>query len=69
MHTLSPPDDQALVRPPVDRIVVLFAELRRLTQRETEVRREIAELLEQPRSPAADAALGKLLRGLAEARQ
>jgi len=52
-----------------DRIVVLFAELGRLTQRETEVRREIAQMLELPRSPAADSELGKLLRRLAESQR
>jgi hypothetical protein len=51
------------------RIVMLFAELGRLTARETEVRREITELLEQPRSPAADARLGELLQRLGQAQQ
>jgi hypothetical protein len=51
------------------RVVLLFAELGRLTTREREVRLEIAELLEQSRSPAADAALGKLLQRLAEAQR
>jgi hypothetical protein len=46
----------------LDRVVILLAELGRLTQRETEVRREIAQMLELPRSPAADAELGKLLQ-------
>jgi hypothetical protein len=48
------------------RILVLLTELRRLTQRETEVRRELAELLEQPRSPAVAAELGKFLQRLGE---
>jgi hypothetical protein len=52
-----------------DRIVVLFAELGRLTQRESEVRQELAELLEQQRSPDADAQLGKLLQRLGEAQR
>lgn len=50
------------------RIALLFMELGRLTRREAEIRRELAELLEQPRTPAADIALGKLLRGTAEPR-
>ena len=48
------------------RIVILLAELHRLATREREVRVELAELLEQPRSRAADAELGKLLRQLGE---
>lgn len=44
-----------------DRIEVLFGELRRLTRREIEVRLELTELLEAPRSPVADAKLGALL--------
>lgn len=52
-----------------ERIVTLFGELGRLTQREGEVRREIAQLLDQPRSPGADAELGQALQSFAEAQQ
>jgi hypothetical protein len=48
------------------RIALLFAELRRLAARERQVRQELAELLEQSRSPAAAAKLGRFLTRLAE---
>jgi len=62
-------EPQVAERQQRDRILALFAELGRLTQREAKVRREIAQLLEQPRSPAADVELGNALQGFAEARQ
>jgi hypothetical protein len=53
----------------LDRVVILLAELGRLSLRVTEVRCELAQLLEQQRSPGADAQLGKLLQRLAEAQR
>jgi len=53
----------------LDRIEVLFGELGRLTAREISVRAELVALLEQPRSPGADAKLSELLRRIGGAQR
>ncbi|MGH8133952.1 MAG: hypothetical protein ACRETP_12110 [Steroidobacteraceae bacterium] len=53
----------------LERIARLLAELGWLSRREAQIRHELAELLEQPRSTAADQTLGELMRRLAGAPQ
>ena len=48
------------------RIVTLLTELGRLCARERQVRTELAEILEQERTPQADRELGELLHCFGE---